>query len=233
MGGESEAPDRRGHDKLPEFEASGINLEIEVPDRAMSGVEEEVKIRISSLEEFLECLKTISATTIQDREFEDNLLLDFEDKRLKQEGKLIRLRRFGNQQLLTFKGPASHQGNIKSRAEIELEVGSFETMQQVLTELGLRPAFRYQKYRTIYAYRESSSGGNIDQTTESVQQSLHIMVDETPIGVFVELEGSVTLIRRVAERLGFRQGDFMTSTYYELQEDYCRHRGRPFGDMVF
>jgi adenylate cyclase, class 2 len=199
----------------------------------MSGVEEEVKIRVPSLEGLMEGLKAIGALSIRGREFEDNLLLDFMDKRLKQEGKLIRLRRFGEQQLLTFKGPASHLGNIKSRAEIELEVGSFETMQLVLAELGLRPAFRYQKYRTIYAYRDPSSGGNIDQTAESEQQSLHIMVDETPVGIFVELEGSVTLIRKAAERLGFCQEDFMTSTYYELQEDYCRHCGRPFGDMVF
>ena len=199
----------------------------------MSGVEIEVKIRVTSLEGLVERLNLIGASEIQTRKFEDNLLLDFEDKRLKQGGRLIRLRRFGEQQLLTFKGPASHEGNIKSRVEIELEVGSFERMQQVLGELGLRPAFRYQKYRTVYAYQKSVSRANIDQATGPEQANLHIMVDETPIGVFVELEGSVPLIHEAAERLGFRQGDYITSTYYQLQEDYCRQYGRPFGDMVF
>jgi hypothetical protein len=42
------------------------------------------------------------------------------------------------------------------------------------------------------------------------------MLDETPIGDFLELEGEQPVIASVAARLGYRPDAFITSSYREL-----------------
>ena len=198
----------------------------------MNGVEQEVKIRISSLDSILDCFRSIGARLIQDRTFEDNLVMDFEDLRLKREGRLIRLRQYGDEHILTFKGPASVERGVKSRTEIEVGLQSSEDMMRILAALGLKAMFRYQKYRTIFQCWESALDSHSREAVEA-KETLHLMVDETPIGLFLELEGSANLIHKTADGLGFKQDDFIPSTYRELYLEYCRQRGQPFGDMVF
>src|SRR5438093_12787164 len=77
-------------------------------------------------------------------------------------------------------------------------------------------SFRYQKYRAVYRYAE-----------------LIITVDETPIGVFLELEGPKPLIDEVAMRLGYKSTDYIVKSYLTLYQDYLKSRGLPLKDMVF
>src|SRR5579862_4447640 len=78
-----------------------------------------------------------------------------------------------------------------------------------LKALGFRPGFRYEKYRTSFRLN-----------------SLHIDLDETPIGTFLELEGSHAAINRTARTLGFRPRDYLRSTYWTLYAADCRRRHR-------
>jgi adenylate cyclase, class 2 len=84
-------------------------------------------------------------------------------------------------------------------------------MQAVLRGLGFRPSFRYQKYRETWSHA-----------------GLEIVVDETPIGVFLELEGEPETIHRVAEALGYGQDDYVLDSYVSLFV-----AGGGTGDMVF
>ena len=74
---------------------------------------------------------------------------------------------------------------MKSREEIETSIGDGDDAAPGLRALGFTPRFRYQKYR-----EERPLGGLI------------VAIDETPIGVFVELEGQEAEIAAVAGRLG-------------------------------
>jgi adenylate cyclase class 2 len=58
-------------------------------------------------------------------------------------------------------------------------------------------------------------------------------LDETPIGVFLELEGPAEWIDRVAEELGFDESDYILASYATLYADHCRQRGVKPTDMLF
>ena len=59
------------------------------------------------------------------------------------------------------------------------------------------------------------------------------MLDETPIGNFLEIEGRPKWIDRTARVLGFSAGDYITTSYGSLYRIYCRENGVSRKDMVF
>ena len=81
--------------------------------------------------------------------------------------------------------------------------------------VGLAPWFRYQKYR-----EEFSAPG------------VTIAVDETPVGTFVELEGSEDGILAAAAALGRAPADFIVDSYRTLFLRYAAGRDIT-GEMVF
>jgi adenylate cyclase class 2 len=91
-------------------------------------------------------------------------------------------------------------------------------MNAIIERLGLGPVFRYEKYRT--EYRQPGRAGIA-------------MLDETPVGVYLELEGTPHWIDRAARKLGFADKDYITASYARLYLEWCEwHRVRP-SDMVF
>ncbi len=108
------------------------------------------------------------------------------------------MRADGERAFLTFKGPVT-PGAVKAREEIETEAASADALLAICAALGFAPAFQYEKYR-----EEFTLPGAV------------IAVDETPIGVFVEIEGDETTIHAVAGRLGFARGDYITASYRAL-----------------
>ncbi len=85
---------------------------------------------------------------------------------------------------LTFKGPVQ-PGIMKVREELETVVGDGDILLRVLKELGLHVWFRYEKYREEFA-----------------REDVIVAIDETPVGMFVEIEGSEPGIASMAEALG-------------------------------
>jgi adenylate cyclase class 2 len=172
--------------------------------------ETEVKIRVRA-DEARALLARAGAALAAPRVFEDNLLFDDEAGRVRAAGGVLRLRRLPEVGVLTFKGPRRLEDGVKSREEIETTVGSADTLQVMLERLGFRPVFRYQKYRETWSL--------LGQT---------VVVDETPIGEFVEIEGEAAGIHRAAEALGFAREDYLTDSYVAL---FFAAGGQ--GDMVF
>jgi adenylate cyclase class 2 len=144
-------------------------------------------------------------------------VFDTGDLRLRNEGQLLRLRRFGTAVILTFKG-IPIEGRHKEREEIEITVSDAGSMSLILERLGLRPVFRYEKFRTEYS-RPGQEGV--------------ITVDETPIGNFIELEGPPAWIDDTAARLGFHEGEYIKRSYGSLYIQHCASTGTAPGDMLF
>jgi adenylate cyclase class 2 len=105
---------------------------------------------------------------------------------------------------------------MKLRDEIETVVGDGETLIRCLEQLGYRVWFRYQKYRQEYSLGD-----------------VVIAVDETPVGVFVEIEGGEQGITDAARGLGRTPQDYLLDSYRGLFMEHRRAHGLPATDMLF
>jgi len=148
---------------------------------------------------------------VRERHFEDNLLFDDANSSLRLSGRMLRLRRAENVATVTWKGPPTYVELVKSREELELVVSDPEAFERILLGLGLRPTFRYQKYRETYAH-----------------DGAEVVIDETPIGTFLEIEADAERIHALAQALGFSRTDYMLESYVELHR-----KSGATGDLVF
>jgi adenylate cyclase class 2 len=152
------------------------------------------------------------------RVFEANTLYDTETQTLRNRGAILRLRQVGDKNVLTWKGHGQ-PGKFKDRPELETTVGSFETAQSIFANLGYHPSFRYEKYRTEFQDPTDNDG--------------IVTLDETPIGIFLELEGPGEWIDRTARRLGFSEKEYIIESYGRLYLEDCQRRGIQPSHMVF
>jgi adenylate cyclase class 2 len=176
-----------------------------------SPIESEVKLRMPGPSEARALVETIGATPSRPRHFEDNVLFDDAASSLAASGRALRLRRTDAAAIVTYKGPRVEGAGVKSRPEIEVTVDDADIAQQVLEALGYRKVFRYQKYREAFRWRDAE-----------------IVVDETPIGTFLEVEGPIETIHAAAAALGRGPADYVDESYGVL----FLASGRS-GDMVF
>jgi adenylate cyclase class 2 len=174
-------------------------------------IETEIKLRVASPEAAREALARIGAQETRARHIEDNLLFDFEARVLRGRGHVLRLRETPAGAVLTFKGPYRIEDGIKSREEIEAGSADGSALRAILNRLGFVPVFRYQKYRETFAW-----------------QNQEIVLDETPIGIFLEIEGDPAGIRAAATALGYGPSDYLTDSYAALFRD-----SGGTGDMLF
>ena len=117
----------------------------------------------------------------------------------------------------------TRQGRYKVREEIEVAVAGPGGLKAIFEALGLRGWFRYEKFRTTYQLPASRRWA----------RDLAIELDETPVGVFLELEGSPAAIDQAAALLGYGPADYITKSYLQLYLEQCRKQGLSAADMVF
>ncbi len=155
-----------------------------------------------------------------------NILFDTPQGGFARHGQLLRLRvespaargsKAASRAVLTYKGPAEGpaKGHFKIREEYEVVVADAEAMHRILESLGLRGWFRYEKFRTAFSLPASARWA----------AGLQLDLDETPVGVFLELEGPTAAIDRAARELGFTPSDYITKDYLFLHIEQCRKGG--------
>jgi adenylate cyclase class 2 len=179
--------------------------------------ETEIKLRVAEIGAARRLLRREGFRVKKRRVFEENTVYDTPERQLRRQGMLLRLRRAGRACTLTFKGAAG-PGKYKSREELELPIRDFAICQTILARLGFQPLFRYEKYRTEYA---GASGKGV------------VTLDETPIGLFLEVEGPPHWIDLAARRLGYGEMDYITKSYGALYLDFCREKGIEPAHMLF
>jgi len=178
-------------------------------------LEREIKLRFDSAEEARDRILALGATPYLGRRLQEDCLFDTDDERLRRQRSTLRVRSEGGKALLTFKGPVIPAA-IKIREEYETVVSDGAALQTILEELGLHVWFRYEKYRE-----------------EFTADDVLIAVDETPMGVFVEIEGNEEAIHRTAEGLGRSASDYITDSYRFLFLQHRDANGLAGHDMVF
>lgn len=179
-------------------------------------IETEVKIAFNAdPREARELIERAGYASGEPRILESDQLFDRGPADLRNADQLLRLRRSGARATVTYKGPATRE-RYKSREEIEFDVSDPAAFELVLSRLGYTPGFRYEKYRTKFPAPPGI-----------------ITIDETPIGVFLELEGPANWIDSTALRLGFSPSEYCTLSYAALYRDYLRSHGGAPVNMVF
>jgi adenylate cyclase, class 2 len=202
------------------------------------GKEREIKLRIEDLPGLRRRLAKLGARVVRPRLHERNALFDTAGRALARREQLLRIRTElpvgrGRKDLprfvVTFKRPIVSRGSGKNgerhkvREEIELQVSNAKALGTIFEGVGMRGWFRYEKFRTTFRLPASNAWA----------RGLLIELDETPVGVFLELEGPARAIDRAAKALGFERRDYILANYMVLYREYCRSRGEKPRDMLF
>jgi adenylate cyclase class 2 len=165
-------------------------------------LEIEVKIKVDDLQEIKRKIVKLGFRTIVPYSFEHNILFDTKDERLRKNKLLLRLRKIDDKYIVTFKHPPEQSldtSHYKIREEKEIEVSDYENIKSIFTGLGFKVFFIYEKYREIY------DNGIVK-----------IMMDHTPIGDFIEIEGDTEGIDKAAAQLGYSKSNYITDNYMTL-----------------
>ena len=189
---------------------------VTITPMATATVEREIKLEWPSVADARAAVQALGATPLAPRRLQDDVLFDTPDLTLRRDRCALRVRRDGEAARLTFKG-RPHADSMKVREELETAIGDADIAFTLLERLGYTPVFRYQKYREEY---------RLDGVT--------IAIDETPVGVFVELEsGNSEAIDTLATGLGRGPADYVTDSYYGLFTARRAERGLAGPHMVF
>lgn len=193
----------------------------------------EIKLRIDDLPALVHQLNHLGATC-HGRVLEHNTLFDTPANDIRRRGLLLRLRietparsphlpAAPAHACLTFKHPvaSSAAARYKQNLESEISVSARVDWLARFRSLGFVPGFRYEKFRT----RFSLGSLHLDP--------LHLDLDETPVGNFLELEGSPRQIDRAARALGYRPAAYLRATYWDLYAAHARRRGKIPRHMLF
>jgi adenylate cyclase, class 2 len=180
--------------------------------------ENEIKLAVASAAAARRLLRSAGFHVSKPRVLELNLVFDTPDHSILHGSALLRVRQIGKRGVLTYKGPSDSDGLHRSREEVESEVDDPRSTRHILERLGYQVVFRYDKFRTEF---------------ERPHESGTATVDETPLGVYMELEGPPRWVDRMAQALGFSPADYIKSSYGRLWAEHCAARGEPMRDMLF
>lgn len=179
--------------------------------------ETEIKFKVADLEALATRLDELGFKQITPSTHEINTLFDLPARQLTNRGDLLRLRKYGETWVLTYKTKGNSQsGQHKVRIETETQVEDGIKMEAILRSLQFEPSFRYEKFRSEWQGEQG-----------------HVVVDETPIGNFAEIEGPGDWIDRVAQDLGISPAKYITDSYAGLFLDWKHRTGSPADEMTF
>jgi adenylate cyclase, class 2 len=175
----------------------------------------EIKFRVADSRALTRKLRDAGFRLVTKRTHEMNTLYDLPGDVLRNRRELLRIRKYGAEWTMTHKS-GTKRGRHSSRVELETQVGDGKIMDAILRALGYAPTFRYEKFRAEW--------------TDGKGQ---VVVDETPIGNFCEIEGPPRWIDAVATKLGVQPEDYITKNYETLFLDWKRETKSNAREMTF
>jgi adenylate cyclase class 2 len=192
----------------------------------MQAPEIELKFPVADPTAFQSILPALGFHLDTPRTFEQNTLYDTPGRDLRLRRQLLRLRQYGPLWTVTHKRQpdqieAADTLRYKVRIETETLVEDGPATAEIFTQLGYGPVFRYEKYRTEWSQLLSESTAG------------HLVVDETPIGTYAELEGPTDWIDCTLASLLIDHAVCLTDSYGKLFLDWKQRMGSPAENLTF
>ena len=181
-----------------------------------NGPEVEIKFSIEDIQALTGRLQSAGFRLVTARTHELNTLYDLSGEPLRSRGALLRLRQYGPRWTVTYKDKSAAQGRHKTRREIETRIEDGQALAEILEAVGFKPSFAYEKFRS-----------------EWTDDTGHVVVDETPIGNFGEIEGPPDWIDATARKLAVPESRYITASYAELFAQWKRRTHSTAPDMTF
>jgi adenylate cyclase, class 2 len=180
----------------------------------------EIKFRVGDLRALARKLRQAGFHLATRRTHEMNTLYDLPGEKLRKRNELLRIRKYGTDWTLTHKS-GTKRGRHSSRVELETRVADGKKLDAILRALGYAPTFRYEKFRSEWIDKKRQDGKGV------------VVVDETPIGNFCEIEGPPRWIDATAKKLGVKPEDYITKNYATLFTEWKQETKSTANEMTF
>ena len=192
----------------------------------MQSAEIELKFPVSDPSVLQSRLPSLGFHLETERTFEHNTLFDTADRTLRQNHQILRIRQYGPLCTLTHKrmpgpGDPPDTNRYKVRIETESRLDDGSALATIFEHLGYGPVFTYEKYRTEWAFHLPSGSTS------------HLVIDETPIGTWAELEGPTSWIDSMLLSLGVDHNTCITDSYGKLFLDWKNASGSDADNLTF
>jgi adenylate cyclase, class 2 len=194
----------------------------------MQSAEIELKFPIADVLDLQSRLPSLGFHLVTPRTFEHNALYDTPNRDLRARRQILRLRQYGPLCTITHKRQPDEQVPVdttryKIRVETETIVAEREAMAEIFLQLGYTPAFIYEKYRTEWSH----------STGLTSEVNAHLLIDETPIGNYAELEGPTAWIDETLAALNIDPATCLTDSYGKLFLDWKQRTNSPAEHLTF
>lgn len=210
----------------------------------MQNAEIELKFPIDDLALLQSRLPLLGFQLDTPRTFEQNTLYDTPDRSLRRSTQILRIRRYGDTWTVTHKrtpGNSSEDDDTryKIRIETETRIDDGPALGAIFEQLGYAPVFRYEKFRTEWSQATASIEGplfmnaNLPAEVSLLRQPRHLVIDETPIGDFAELEGPPAWIDQTLAALGIDPERCLTESYGRLFLAWKERMESPAENLTF
>jgi adenylate cyclase class 2 len=184
----------------------------------MHAPEIELKFAVDDVDRFSARVRSLGLKLLTPRTFEANTLYDTPERDLRVRRQVLRLRDYAGRSVVTHKRVAQNDADARYKVRIETEsaIEDPAALAEIFAQLGYKPVFRYEKYRTEW---DAGAG--------------HVLLDETPIGTYAELEGPPEWIESMREQLGVRPEQCTTESYGMLFLDWKGRMHSPAENLTF
>jgi adenylate cyclase, class 2 len=194
----------------------------------MKAPEIELKFPVANPETLQSRLPNLGFHLDTPRTFEHNTLYDTPTRDLRLRRQVLRIRQYGPLCTVTHKRQPDQQDptgptRYKIRIETETAVAEREALAEIFEQMGYTPAFIYEKYRTEWSHPISPDSATM----------AHLVIDETPIGNYAELEGPTAWIDETLAALNIDPASCLTDSYGKLFLDWKQRTGSPAEHLTF
>jgi adenylate cyclase class 2 len=195
----------------------------------MQSAEIELKFPVGDAEALQSRLGGLGFHLDTPRTFEQNTLYDTPDRAFRNSKQILRIRQYGTLWTVTHKRPqpadADGTSRYKVRIETETHLEDGPSLGLIFEQLGYAPMFRYEKFRTEWS--------EIAIEDAYVRTLGHLVIDETPIGTYAELEGPTAWIDQMLARLGVDPATCLTESYGKLFLAWKTRTGSAAENLTF